>query len=311
MNVKKQINICLCTKDDYYIKYTASLLESLHCNKNCNYQYVIYILWWELSENTKNNLNSIDDEFVINYISFKDEDVFGKYKNIPKKDYIYLYRLFIWDYINDVDKIIYMDNDIVINWDISELFEIDLWDNIIWATHDCVNRSIYSKKKLDHYFNSWVLIIDLIKWNNENIWHKILELLNHRKSDFWQWQDQDGLNYVLDWKWKVISPKWNWINVNTFTNKWTQYTNEEFYELRHPIIAHYAWGHHRPWWWLICVHSKRYLYFKYIFKSKYWDFSDIYKFPLRVFTSNCFFRFLYKITVLFVQCIYGRLFIKW
>ena len=44
------INICLCTKDDYYIKYTASLLESLHINKNPSYEYIIYILWWELSK---------------------------------------------------------------------------------------------------------------------------------------------------------------------------------------------------------------------------------------------------------------------
>ena len=295
MKDKKVINICLCTKDDYYIKYVASLLASLSNYKNKDYSYNIYILWWEFSKNTQNSLNEIDKDFCIKYISFNEISVFEKYSNVPKKDYIYLYRLFIWDYIKEVDKIIYMDSDIIINWDISELFNINLWDNIVWAAHDCINWSQYSKEKLIHYFNSWVLLIDLNKWNKENIWHRVLQVLNDRKNEFALWQDQCGLNYVLDRQRKLISPKWNWINMSTFTNKGTQYTKKEFHELRHPTIVHYAWWQHRPWWWFLCVHPKRYLYYKYIFRTKFWDISDVCKFPLKILTSNFIIRFLYKL----------------
>lgn len=294
MNGKKEINICLCTKDDYYIKYTASLLESLHNNKNSKYQYIVYILWWELSGQTKDNLNSIDGEFIIKYVPFSEEKVYSKYTDIPRRDYIYLYRLFLWDYIKNVDKIIYMDNDVIINWDISELFNIDLEDKIVWAALDCINRSSYAKYKLPHYFNSWVLLIDINKWNSENIWHKVLQILNDNKKDFWTWQDQDGLNYVLDWKRKIISPKWNWIRYNSLSNRWSQYTKQQFYELNHPLICHFAWNHNRPRWGLICMHPKRYLYYKNIFRTQYWDRSDVYKFFLRIFTSNFITRFIYK-----------------
>ena len=291
MKDKKKINICLCTKDDYYIKYTASLIESLHNNKNNNYQYIIYILWWELSEKTKNNLNLIDNEFIINYISFDDVDIFDKYKNITKKEYVYLYRLLIWDFLSDNDRIIYMDNDIIINWDISDLFNVDLWDKIVWASLDCINWSLYTKKTVQHYFNSWLLVIDIKKWNTYDIWHKVLDLINNEKILF---PDQSWLNYILDWKWKIISPKRNWIGYNSLSNKWSQYTKQQFYELNHPIICHFAWNHNRPRWWLICMHPKRYLYYKNIFKTPYWDKSDVYKIFLRIFTSNFITRFIYK-----------------
>lgn len=292
--IENTINICLCTKDDYYIKYTASLLASLSDNKNKNYEYNIYILWWEISTNTQNNLNEIDKDFHIQYISFDENVVFEKYKSIPKRDHIYLYRLFLWDYIKDVDKIIYMDNDIIINWDISELFNIDLWDKVVGASLDCINWSTYAKHKLTHYFNSWVLLIDLNKRNTENIWHKVLQILNDKKNNFWTWQDQDGLNFVLDWKRKIISPKWNWIRYNSLSNKWSQYNKQQFKELNNPVICHFAWNHNRPRWWLICMHPKRYIYYKYIFKTEYRDKSDVYKFIVRIFTSNSITRFIYK-----------------
>lgn len=121
---------------------------------------------------------------------------------------------------------------------------------------------------------------------------KILDFLDVNFNNL-LYYEQDALNIILKNKWLCISPKWNWINVNSFASKWTQYSTKEFYEIKHPIIVHYAWSFNRPWW-KICIHPKRYLYYKYIFKTKFWDISDIYKLPWRILTSNYLCIILYK-----------------
>ncbi len=289
------INICLCTKDDKFIKYCASLLESLYRNRNKQSIYNIYILGWNISQQTKTSLNKFHDtNFHLIFVPI-DENDFKKYANIKKKDYIYLYRLLMWDYLNNVDKIIYMDCDIIVDWDISELYAIDLWDNIVGAAKDCINWSLYGIYTLPAFFNSGVLLIDLKKRNHEHIWHQVLQLLNDRQHEFPMWQDQDWLNHILHGKWLPISPKWNGMRISTFSHIWTQYTQKEFYESRHPIIVHFAWNHNRPRWLWICVNPKRYLYYYYVFKTIWRDTSDVYKLVLRIFLSNFVTYFLYMI----------------
>lgn len=289
------INICLCTKDDKFIKYCASLLESLYRNRNIYHTYNIYILGWDISQNTKTSLDKFhDSKFHLIFVPIDERD-FEKYANIKKKDYIYLYRLLMWDYIKDVDKIIYMDCDIIVNWDVSDLSAIDLWDKVVGAVKDCINRSLYGIHKLPAFFNSWVLLIDLKKRNHENVWHQVLQLLNDRQHEFPMGQDQDGLNHILQGKWLNISPKRNGIRISTFSHVWTQYTKKEFHESRHPIIVHFAGNHNRPRWWWICMHPKRYLYYYYIFKTVWRDKSDVYKLLLRIFLSNFVTYFLYKV----------------
>ena len=293
----KTINICITTTCDRHLKFAASFLESLYDHLNPWYIYHLYFLSNEIvNEDIKNKLfyKKIEN-FEVTFIHIDEKEIFWKYENLKNRLNIIQYRWLLWDYIDD-DRVLFMDTDIIIRWDISELYFTDLWDNVIWAAKDCVlwDTPILKEYNITKYFNAWVQLIDLKKWRELKIKEKALEFINNNFHKLWI-PDQDTLNIILKGKWLCLSPKRNWINMNTFTSKWTQYTAKEFYELRHPVIVHYAWNQHRPWWWLICVHPKRYLYFKYIFKTKYWDVSDIYKFPLRVLTSNYFCRVLYKI----------------
>jgi len=291
------INICIASTYNHYLKYVASFYESLCDNLNTNYQYHLFLfsnkefnkdikykLFWEKISNLE-----------ITTIPVDDEQVFWWYTKLKNKNKVLLYRLVLSDYVN-VDKCIFMDCDIIIRWDISKLYFTDLWDNIIWAAKDCLlwDNIILKDQNINRYFNAWVQLIDLKKRRENSLWKNALNFLN-TNCDRLPFYDQDTLNILLKDKWLTVSPKYNWINISTFTNRWTQYTKEEFYDLKHPVIVHYAWDFNRPRWWLICVHPKRYLYYKYIFKTKFWDISDVYKFPLRLLTSNYLCRTLYKV----------------
>lgn len=308
---KQTLHIFLCTKDDYYMKYCLSLLESLKRHRNPDYHYTVHILLDKISDTTKKLLDAyVQDWFTINPIEI-DKDAFTPYPKMRKRDYIYVYRLFLGDYIKDVERILYIDTDIIINGDISPLFSMDLEGNIIGAVKDCVNRSTYGIHKLSRFFNSWVMLIDFKKWNKDDTGHKVLQLLNDHRQDFPMGQDQDWLNHILQGKRLAISPKRNGLNINDFSYVWTQYTKQEFKESKHPVIVHYAGNHHRPWWWLVCVHPKRYLYYYYVFKTPLREWKDVYKFPLRILTSNFITYFLYKVMwTLFAKKILARRYAK-
>jgi lipopolysaccharide biosynthesis glycosyltransferase len=291
------INICFASTCNRYLKYVASLLESLYDHLNTKYTYNIFFLCDKpVDDQIKSKLfyKNFKNLKIIS-IQINEYKEFSKYINLKDKSKVLLYRLILSNYINE-DKVLFMDCDTIINWDISELYFTDLWSNLIWASKDCVLRDISELKNnnINKYFNAGIQLINLKKWKKERIWERALDFLNKncKKLPFY---DQDTLNIILKDNRLQLSPKWNWINISTFTNKWTQYTKQEFYDLRHPIIVHYAENYNRPRWWLICVHPKRYLYYKYIFRTKYWDISDVYKFPLRLLTSNYLCRTIYKI----------------
>ena len=299
MGDKKEINVALVSTPNYYLKYMAATIESIYYNRNKNYNYNIYLFTlWKVTDLDKKKLdNKYDADFHIKFIGI-DEKIFFQYKNLKNNNYVYYIRLLIWDYLDNVDKVLYMDCDIVVNWDISELFFTDLWNNVIWAAKDCINWSNYGgeKKILKRYFNTGVQLINLNLWKEKNIWKKILNEINNNESIYGFW-DQDGINYVLDWQIKAISSKRNWMWWNKIWYKESQYTKNEYKELNNPVIVHYAGDTNRPRKWLICLHPYRYLYFKYIFKTKFWDYSDISMFLLRIFSSNFIIRYIGKIAI--------------
>ncbi|MBR6887898.1 MAG: glycosyltransferase family 8 protein [Selenomonadaceae bacterium] len=121
-----------------------------------------------------------------------------------------LYRLFVPQILpNTIDKIIYLDSDIIVNLDIKELWQIALGDKILAAVHEIlsrgsalrVNQTIplckYGFVKGEDYFNSGVLVMNLNLLRNEEE-----TLLNgvkfiHQHPQCGNFLDQDVLNYCF------------------------------------------------------------------------------------------------------------------
>lgn len=305
--MNKEINIALVSTPNHYLKFVATTIESIYRNKNKKYNYNLYIFTtWKISDLDREKLNNnYDTNFHIKLIEIDEKSAFFQYKNLKEKDYIVYDRLILWDYLDTIDKLLYVDCDIIVNWDISELYEIDLCDNVIWAARDSINRSNYNKNYIDKYFNAWILLINLKLWNQEQIWKKILNDINNNEQKY-AFHDQDGLNYVLKNRWKEISPKWNWLQTCIFFKN-TQYSQDQYYDVKHPIIYHYAGWHYRPWWKRFCVHPNQIKYFKYVFKTNYRSYKDILLFIWRILTWNIFVRTIYKILQ---QCFWIKKFIK-
>jgi len=131
-----------------------------------------------------------------------------KLENLPKNKLwsiaIY-YRLLIADFFyGEVNRILYLDSDIICKGDISELFSLNINNNYVAAVAERNNEwwakrshDLGVSKIKDGYFNSGVLVININEWKKGDITGKAILTLNNIK-DFKGiiYYDQDVLNIL-------------------------------------------------------------------------------------------------------------------
>lgn len=124
------------------------------------------------------------------------------------------YRLLLPELLPEVDKIIYIDCDIVVRQDIAALYSSsDLGDNLIAAIYEAPIEGQAERWRAlgcdsGRYFNSGFLIMNLKQMRVEGTSRKLLDAL---KTDWLEFPDQDALNQVCQGRVLPLSPVYNGI----------------------------------------------------------------------------------------------------
>ena len=206
--------------DDGYIPFLAVTLESLIENSSKEYKYEIKVLFTSVSEENKNKIlkyenSDIDIEFVdLNYYIEEIQEKLHTRDYYTKTTY---YRLFIPNLYPQYDKALYLDSDITILGDISELYNEDLEENLVGAVPDASVGSIkefaeYVERVVGmadykRYFNAGILLMNLKKMREFDFQSKFLYLLETMK--FSVAQDQDYLNRICKGRTKILDEGWD------------------------------------------------------------------------------------------------------
>lgn len=163
-------------------------------------------------------------------------------------------RLFlnkILEKYDGIERIIYLDCDIIVNQPITELFELDLQGNCIAGVVDG-DESLRTKAlniQKYKYINSGVLIIDTKRWVELDAGNRIIDYINSY-PDKLLYPDQDAINCVLCNEILTIPLKYNffWSICERDIPKMKKnldisYNEDDIYYALHNIkIMHYA-GH--------------------------------------------------------------------
>lgn len=117
-------------------------------------------------------------------------------------------RCYAAELLPEVDKLLYLDLDIQIDHDISELWDIDIDNYAIAGVIDLNVRSypFSYMPNINSYINSGVLLMNLKYFREHGITEMLHAELNSQKLRF---PDQDALNIVCYGKIKYLSHKWN------------------------------------------------------------------------------------------------------
>lgn len=244
LNYIKEIPIFFAS-DNNYAPFLGIAIHSMLKNASKDYFYKIFILTTDLEENfVERILKEKTTNSSIEFISLKNEldkmdDIFHLRDYYSKETY---YRFFIARLFPEYKKILYLDSDIIVNDDISKLYNTDITDYYVAAAPEEVMAEVntfgeYVEKTLDikreKYFNAGILLINSEKFREFNIEQQFIDL--SKKYTFALTQDQDYLNVICKNKIKYLDLGWNK----------TSFHNEKFNDDNLKIV-HYK-IHHKPW----------------------------------------------------------------
>nr|WP_249780675.1 glycosyltransferase family 8 protein [Bradyrhizobium sp. dw_78] len=254
----------MCTCDERYLPHAAAMLCSLLEHNKVSRIHLFYsaVAGQELAKL---------ESFVAGYgskITFYEmalEDFDGLHIDKWASAAVY-FRLLAPRFLPvDLDKILYLDTDIIVRRSLAELWNIDITNYALAAAPHNEDEDDFRKAlglpEGSKYFNSGVLLINLRFWREHNVVEHAITFIkeNPGKIQFW---DQDALNATLLGQWFELPISWNW-------RDWWHPPGEE--AKAGPAIVHFA-GHLKPWQWSN-RHPFRHAYLKYRHKTP-WPYRE-------------------------------------
>ena len=248
------INIAFSINDSYVKPLNTVVYSILENNPRDNFD--IYILCNSLTNKNKRSIHKITE--LKNNVKIKIIEI-SKHKELFNDirltiDYISIetyYRYILADVLPNIDKILYLDADILVGKNISSLFNIDIDDYYIAAvkddyiTHLEVKNNRNKKTKYlktiefsdnDLYINAGVLLMNLNRMRSDN---KIKELFDNtaKWGEKIAFQDQDIINITFKGDIKEIGNEFNYTDIAK---------RDEGKQPEEIVIIHYN-GKHKPW----------------------------------------------------------------
>ena len=205
--------------DDNYVPYLAVALRSLIDNASPDYDYDIHILIDKLSDENLMNLSSFEGQNVkVHFVNVASRlDSLGSV--IHLRDYYTkatYYRFFIPELFPQYTKGIYLDCDLLILGDISELYRMDISRLLVAAAREEVMANVpvfgeYAEQVVgvpcEYYFNAGMLLMNLEEMRRMHLEDEFVELLGEKA--FRVTQDQDYLNVLCSDRALLVNQSWN------------------------------------------------------------------------------------------------------
>jgi len=186
-------------------------------------------------------------------------------------------KLLIPDYINNVDKIIYFDSDVIISDSIDDLWNTDLAHHIVGASIGAA--PLYRRRNLglsddDPYYNTGVIVFDCAKWKKERIGEKCFDYMRQNVAVL-ERMEQDVMNAVLRGFWKTVPIRFNAMlplfdDPQKHVGYLKQFDLSEIEEARYsPAVIHYTGNYDWKPWYSNSRSTRKGDYLKYLKGSPY------------------------------------------
>lgn len=164
-------------------------------------------------------------------------------------------RIFLPEIIdNEITKILYLDGDIIVEENLSDLWNIQLPEECpVGGVVDIFGNSPLVRKETKTsltapYINSGVLLMNLALWRKEKLSNLCVRLA---QSHHYPFLDQDTINVLFADRIFLLPPKFNLQNIFLYWDEKFWQIDEVFLEsirqaIKKPSIIHYSTAH-KPW----------------------------------------------------------------
>ncbi len=256
--------------DNAYAFPTSIAISSItyHCNPAVDYR--IHVIGVDLEDEMKQMLIKSGKRVDCIETSECQCDVDFTHEHVSKAA---LFKFKIADLFPDYDKILYLDSDMIVLNDLSELYWTDIEGKYGAAVTDYhIAKKGYrglSQIKTKHYFNSGMLLMNLEEMRKHYLPEKLLSKKKEiSKNTVFSFMDQDTFNIICGDKMLLLSVKYNFLNC--YYEEMERYemhklTGIDFEEIcriyERPTVLHIG-GKYKPWKGILG--EKRLLYDKYM-----------------------------------------------
>ena len=245
----------VCNIDENYVEYCGVMLSSLFVH-NPQEAFKIHAINSNVTLSQKKRLSEFCQKFNTE-IRFYDVD-FSSIKDftIKSKDHLSLaayLRLFMGELLpNTIDKVLYLDCDLMVVSSIKELWETNIDSMALAAVEERPPFDTNSPSSLGYpveysYFNSGVMLINLKNWREKKLLEHCKKFIANNYNII-RLHDQDVLNALL-YQQRIFLPiRWNIMDFFLFTKPLIQPRRiaDLHTAIDHPAIIHFT-GKRKPW----------------------------------------------------------------
>ena len=269
-----RLNVAYACGEDY-AKYAGVSIISLFENNKDFAEIYVYLIDNGMTKNTKNILCDIAEKYQRNIVFVKNSDIFDQHKfnHVGKYLSIIFSKMYLHKIIG-INKIIYIDCDMIIKKSLSKIWEKDMKDYLIAGVRmptPIQYKKWFSSGNDNKYINSGFILFNLYNWRILDVESKINAFM-HKHSEK-VYIEENVICNICEEKILVLEPEYN-LNglmiafnssqIKKLTKDESYYTQKQLENAKkNPIIIHFSSEIYQRPWYENCNHplKKEYLYF--------------------------------------------------
>lgn len=240
--------------DSNYVGPTLVAVSSLIRHRADSTRYKIFVIGTELTEADRTKFRTLAGTVTLLEKDSIAPDWLKSHRHVSPAA---LWKFQLPLLFESYDRILYLDSDIIVRDDLSELFRTDLEGQYAAAVSDPIAmlRDHYESRRVHRkrYFNSGVMLLNLKKMREDDMANVLLEEKKRdSRNDF---MDQDVFNVAFRDLTVSLSPRYNWMEGNIRKNGIRTSDLADLYgisqgQLRsfafNPVIEHLS-NYNKPW----------------------------------------------------------------
>ncbi|MFN2464903.1 MAG: glycosyltransferase family 8 protein [Candidatus Dormibacteria bacterium] len=245
-----------CAVDEAYVPHVAALAHSLLAQRRGN-QLVLHLLHgsdlgWRSRRRLKRMVEGAGATLATHRLPESAVAGLPLFGHISRTMW---YRLQLPDLLPEVNRVLYLDADVIAMDDPAPLFTLDLDSFYLAAVDNVFERERMTRPAElglpagQRYFNSGVLLMNLAAMRADGCSQALLSCARERAADL-LWPDQDVLNLVLGGRRLPLPPRWNVMNAMLDFDWAGEYFDAAALDdaRRHPALRHFEGpGVCKPW----------------------------------------------------------------
>lgn len=264
-----EVNIAYSSSDAYAKCTGISILSLFHNNQDIK-KLTVYLFSTDISNQNKQIIYSIAKEYGR---EVKLIDVNKRLERIAEQfqltalrgGYNTYVRLFASAWLEDIDRVLFIDSDTLVVGSVYELFSTNMNGKLIAAVPEIGMYGRYNcgddidiVDKCEKYINAGIMLINLQLWREDKISEYIARRITEYQKE-WHCSEQSIFNYTINNRCKYVHLKNNYYSVFHYDDYKTIDTNYDISRVftreecedaaKAPIILHFiGLPYSRPWY---------------------------------------------------------------